>query len=95
MICTGSHNQSIHVDDYKKFADKWDQFMKNDITVWKDFHEFWLKSKIPCHIIRYEDIVATPEQTLKSLLEYILNVKDISGTKVEKYLKLAVAEKSP
>ena len=32
---------------------------------------------------------------MKKLLEYILNVKDITGTKVEKYLKLAVAEKSP
>ena len=61
--------------------------MQQDITVWKDFHDFWVNSKIPVHIIKYEDIVQSPEPTLKSLLEFILNVKDISGTKVDNYLK--------
>jgi hypothetical protein len=63
--------------------------------VWKDFHDFWLNAKIPVHIIRYEDIVAKPAPTLKSLLEFILNVNDISGSKVEHYLNLAVQEASP
>ena len=63
--------------------------------MWKDFHDFWINAKIPVHIIRYEDIVAKPEPTLKSLLEYILNIQDISGTKLEHYLKIAVKEASP
>lgn len=63
--------------------------------MWKDFHDFWLNAKIPVHIIRYEDIVNIPFQTLKSLLEFILNVEDISGTKVEHFLKIAVNEASP
>ena len=63
--------------------------------MWKDFHEFWINAKIPVYIIRYEDIVANPEPTLKGLLEFILNVESISGTKVEQYLKLAVSEASP
>jgi hypothetical protein len=58
--------------------------------VWKDFHDFWLNAKIPVHIIRYEDIVQKPEPSLKSLLEFILNVDTISGTKVEHFLKIAV-----
>lgn len=57
--------------------------MAQDITVWKDFHDFWVKAKIPVHIVRYEDILENPEPTLKSLLEYILNINDISGTVVE------------
>lgn len=51
--------------------------------MWKDFHEFWIHAKIPVHIIRYEDIVSNPYLPLKKLLEFILNVKEISGTKVE------------
>ena len=47
------------------------------------------------HIIRYEDIVADPQPPLKKLLEFILNVKDITGTKVEHYLNVAVKEASP
>lgn len=50
--------------------------------MWKDFHDFWLNAKIPVHIIRYEDIVSSPEPTLKGLLEFILNDK-IEGTKIE------------
>jgi len=83
MVCTGSHNRSIHDDDYFKFGNTWAEFIQQDITVWKDFHDFWLNAKIPVHIIRYEDIVGNPAPCLKSLLEFILNVKDIKGTKVE------------
>ena len=95
MVCTGSHNRSISDPDYKTFNRQWGEFIEQDITVWKDFHDFWLNAKIPVYIIRYEDIVANPEPTLKGLLEFILNVEDISGTNVEQYLKLAVSEASP
>jgi hypothetical protein len=54
-----------------------------------------LNAKIPVHIIRYEDIVQKPEPALKSLLEFILNVDSISGTKVMHFLKIAVKEASP
>lgn len=95
MVCTGSHNRSISDSDYEKFAVAWAEFIQQDITVWKDFHEFWINAKIPVHVIRYEDIVANPKPTLKSLLEYVLNVNDINGTKLEHYLNLAVGEASP
>ena len=54
-----------------------------------------MNAKIPVHIIRYEDIVESPYPALKSLLEFILNVETISGTKVEHFLKIAVTEASP
>ena len=57
MVSTGSHNRSIHDGDYSKFPKVWADFIQQDITVWKDFHDFWLNAKIPVHIIRYEDIV--------------------------------------
>ena len=95
MVSTGSHNRSIHDGDYTKFPKVWADFIQQDITVWKDFHDFWLNAKIPVHIIRYEDIVQKPEPTLKSLLEFILNVDTISGTKVEHFLQIAVKEASP
>lgn len=82
MVCTGSHNRSICDNDYKAFYRHWGEFIEQDITVWKDFHEFWINAKIPVYIIRYEDIVANPEPTLKGLLEFILNVEDITNTKV-------------
>jgi hypothetical protein len=68
MVCTGSHNKSIDDEDYVKFAPHWSEFIQQDITVWKDFHEFWINAKIPVHIVRYEDIVGNPYGPLKNLL---------------------------
>ena len=95
MVATGSHNRSIEDNDFNKFPKVWRDFVTQDISVWKDFHDFWLNAKIPVHIIRYEDIVQSPEPTLKSLLEFILNVETISGSKLEHFLKIAVTEASP
>lgn len=56
MVCSGSHDLSVADDTYTKFPQHWSEFVQQEITVWKDFHEFWMKAKIPVHIIRYEDI---------------------------------------
>ena len=95
MVCTGSHNRSIHDNDFDTFSQLWAEFIQQDITVWNDFHEFWTNAKIPVHIIRYEDIVNNPHPVLKSLLEFILNIDDIKGTVIDKYLNLAISETSP
>ena len=47
------------------------------------------------YVIRYEDIVQKPEPTLRSLLEFIMNVETIEGTKLDHYLSIAVKEQSP
>jgi hypothetical protein len=47
------------------------------------------------HIIRYEDILTNPYDALKDCLEFILNVEDITGTKVHSYLEIAVKQESP
>lgn len=95
MVCTGSHNRSIQDEDYEKFNLLWAEFVEQDITVWKDFHQFWINAKIPVHIVRYEDIVSNPKQPLLKLLEFILNVPSIEGTQVEEFLNIAVKEASP
>jgi hypothetical protein len=92
MACTGSHTNSIVDSDFKKFYNLFQMFLKNEISVWKDFHDFWLNSKIPVHLIRFEDILGNPKPTLMSLLSFILNESDLKGTVVEKYIDLAVAE---
>ena len=63
--------------------------------MWKDYHDFWLKSKIPIHIIRYEDIKERPEPTMTELLKFILNVNSLEGTKVEKHIKMACGNPAP
>lgn len=96
MVCTGSHNKSIHHGDYAKFMEQWDEFVRQEITVWKDFHDFWLAAKVPVHIIRYEDILGNPKQAMMQLMRFILNEPaSLEGTIIERYVDLAVKEKAP
>lgn len=95
MVCTGSHNKSIHNEDYAKFSQAWNEFIEQEITVWKDFHEFWLNAKIPVHLIRFEDILHNPKPTMVKLFKFILNTPSLDGTLIEKYIDLAVKEKAP
>ena len=77
MVCSGSHDLSIEDNDFKKFPQHWAEFIEQEISVWKDFHNFWLKAKIPVHIIRYEDIVLNPVPTFTDLCCFLLNVQSI------------------
>ena len=96
MVCTGSHNRSVDDQDFVNFPDLWQEFILQEIGVWKDFHDFWLKSKkAVIHLIRYEDIVSHPLAALSDLMKFILNVEDLKGTRIEHYIKLAVGETSP
>jgi hypothetical protein len=60
-----------------------------EITVWKDFTKFWFESKIPVHIIRYEDILERPTEALGDLMKFILRVPTIEGTRMESYINIA------
>ncbi len=43
MVATGSHDLSIHDDDFVKFKKEWEEFVAQDIAVWKDYHDWWIK----------------------------------------------------
>jgi hypothetical protein len=58
FIATDSHEQSMAPEEYKRFAILWNEFIMQEILVWRDFYTFWLKSNIPIHIIRFEDIIS-------------------------------------
>ena len=47
------------------------------------------------HIVRYEDLMTDPEPILRDLISFVLDLDDITGTKAEHYINLAIAEKRP
>lgn len=64
--------------------------------MWKDFHEFWLKSRVPVHLIRFEDILNEPKETMMDLFKFVLNSKEVKGTNIETLIDLAIEkDKSP
>ena len=93
MLCSGSHDLSIEDSDFEKFSFNWNQFIEEEITVWRDFYDFWIKSGVPTHLVRYEDILKQPENTMKDLMKFIFIQEDIEETVLSQCIKLVTNEK--
>lgn len=89
MMCSKSHNLTLAEDTWTNFSNVWDDYVRTEIQVWRDFHNWWLTSKVPVHIIRFEDITMKPQETITSLMKYILNVETLKDTCIEGYISLA------
>lgn len=66
-----------------------------EITVWRDFYEYYWANPIPQYILRYEDILSKPKEVMTELMCFMLNVESLAGTKIEKYIELALAAERP
>lgn len=84
-ICN-HHRYSLSDEDFKKHPEPWTAYTNNRIHSWAQFQQFWLEMTIPKHIIRYEDLIEKPVEVLTDLIKFVLNVDDISGTKVERLI---------
>lgn len=92
MDCTATHDCSILDSDFVSFASKWEAWVQNEITVWRDFHNYWMKQDVPLHIIRYEDLLNRPGEVIPDLMKFVFNVPQIDGTLLQSYIDIAVAE---
>lgn len=90
MMATSSHTYSISDEDFEKFLDEWDEHVRREITIWNDFHLWWMNKQIAVHIIRFEDLIDKPYEVLKSVIQFILDVKSIEGTIIEHNLQMAI-----
>ena len=91
LFSTGSHDLSISEDAYLRFSNCWADYAEQEMLVWNNFYKFWLESKIPVHIIRYEDLMTKAEPTLTDLMKFILNVDTLENTRIEQHIKMATA----
>ena len=59
-------------------------FLNEEIVAWRDFHSYWMNEPtIPTYIVRYEDLLSDPSNTLLDLFKFLLNEKDLEGTLIE------------
>ncbi len=87
MIATGSHNLSIADSEYTQFRKLWEQFVEDETNIWEHFHHFWLRCPLPVYIVRYEDLLFQPHDTLLSLFRFLLNVKQLKGTLIDQTIR--------
>jgi len=70
----------------------WNDFINQEASVWNDFHNYWLKHpyRIPTYLVRYEDLLSKPEQTLTGVFKFLLSLDNLNG--FEQKIKKAVSE---
>ena len=91
MGLTNSHNKSLsdRVRYSSEITSLFQDFLLNEINVWKDFHQYWLneakKLGLPLLIIRFEDILyqsrssgseMSKDGVLREILEFLRSDKE-------------------
>lgn len=92
MDGTASHDCSILDSDFETFRLQWEEYFRLEMSVWRDFQNSWMKQNVPCHIIRYEDLVERPAVVIPELFKFIFNTNKISDTLLESYINFALNE---
>ena len=83
MVGTGTHNCSVHDEDFDLVL--FEEFVKQEIEIWKDFHEYWMTGPlpIPTLLVKFEDLKTKSTETLNQVFKFLLNTDDLTGTRIE------------
>ena len=91
MIQTSSHNESIAKDvhDIALKSKIWEDFVTQETTVWRDFHDYWLKETLPIetYFVTYESLLEEPQKTLTGLLQFLLNRHSLEGMSIQNHIE--------
>lgn len=95
MIATKSIDKKLTEDEFEKFQDAWEAFVKQEISIWREFYDWWmLQPFVPTLVIRYEDLIEHPAKVLKQMFAFLLNVKDVTGTLISTLIDAECAEEN-
>ena len=107
MIATGSHSTGIGASNYigpeskratlnaaGKFQALWEEYVQQEVEVWREYHAYWLHKdhKVPVFVVRYEDLLLRPEETLCQVFCFLLNERSVKGTLIEALVQRVVHE---
>jgi len=90
LMSTSTHTTSLTVEDRKKYAILFGEMAKKEILVWRDFHEYWLKQKIPLMVVRYEDLIRDTVRVVSKVIKFVLEIN--SMTFFEDRIQRAIGE---
>ena len=79
-----------------EYPEWWNWFVKKQTRVMKRFYDIVLddyvkEGKNPLYIVRYEDLILKPKETLMGLFGFLLGVRDLSGTNAERRIDQVLA----
>jgi len=74
---TNTHTTSVHESQYERFAALWDGLMKHEAIIWSRFLEYWQSAGIPVLVLRYEDVIRYPEQSLLDAVGFLRRLDEV------------------
>ena len=85
MFNTLNHATKPPFDLSKDYPETWNWFVKKQCGYMKRFfatliRQFQKEKVNPIYIVRYEDLVQSPRETLKGLFEFLLEDEDLEGS---------------
>jgi len=95
MTATQTHDMQIFEEDYHLLDKIFKDFVEQEVTVYRDFNNFWLKQKIPVHLMRFEDILLNPMYAYTEAMKFIFGVTSIEGTVLEKHINMVCGGQAP
>lgn len=94
---TVSHGNKTEFEFDRDYPEWWDWFVKRQSDQQRRFFETLIRhctteDRQPIYIVRYEDLVTDPKETLMGLMSYLLEVPDLTGTNTERRIDEVVAK---
>ncbi|KAJ8609555.1 hypothetical protein CTAYLR_006030 [Chrysophaeum taylorii] len=83
MTLTNSHTTTMHDSQYERFAELFGSLARSEVRVWCRFNRWWLRAPIPLMVVRYEDLLAHRERTLRRVAWFLNGTQKIEGTRFE------------
>mmetsp|Transcript_18614 Transcript_18614/g.17707 ORF Transcript_18614/g.17707 Transcript_18614/m.17707 type:complete len:142 (+) Transcript_18614:590-1015(+) len=75
FLVTLTHNKQINEDYTKIFPQIWETCIKEDISMWKMWHQYWIekaeKQEMPVFFVRYEDVLKDPKKNLEDIFKFL------------------------
>ena len=94
---TISHGNKPEFEFDRDYPEYWEWFVRSQTAKMQRFFEILIRhcnqeGRQPLYIVRYEDLVREPKDTLMGLMSYLFEQRDLSGTNLERRIDEVVAK---
>ncbi|CAB9498451.1 WSC domain containing [Seminavis robusta] len=80
LMMTNTHTTSLTEDQRRESKMIFEGMVVKEAYVWRMFHQYWLhlRQQMPVLLIRYEDLLRFPQQVLERVVQFVLEVNNMS-----------------
>ena len=90
-----SHSATLPFEIHEEDPEWWNEYITTISNKHSEYFKILLgdsieKEKSPIFFTRFEDLLSQPEKELTGLFKYLLDMDNLSGTNIERRIKMVV-----